>query len=271
MEVPKSVKEVRSLLGLVNYCGRFIPVRANLVKPLLDLTEKDVNWHWTEEHLESLSDIQQALSSETTFAYFQPSLETELLVDASPTGIGAILTQKEYSTIAIPGVICYSSHTLSEVEERYSQIEREALAIMWGCEKYHLYLYGKSFSVVTDHKPLMKIFNDPAHQPPPRIERCILKLQLYEFTVEDRPGEDNPADNLSRHLDSTTKQGRREEKVAEEYINYVFTNAAPKGLTQEEIMIAKKEDATLQAVVLEKVSGIMYSHQTSSIWLPLMP
>ena len=106
---------------------------------------------------------------------FQPSLETALLADASPTGIGAILTQKENSTNAIPRVICYSSRTLSEMEKRYSQIEREALAIMWGCEKYHLYLYGKSFSIVTHHKPLTKIFNDPAHQPPPRIERWILK------------------------------------------------------------------------------------------------
>ena len=242
-----------------------------MAKPLRDLTKKDVKWHWTEEHQKSLSDIQQALSSETTLAYFQPSLETELLLDASPTGIAAFLTQKENSTNAIPCVICYSSRTHSEVEKRYSQIKREALAIMWGCEKYHLYLYGKSFSVVTDHKPLMKIFKDPAHQPPPRIERWILKLQPYEFTVEYRPGEDNLADYLSRHPDSTTKQRRREEKVAEEYINYVFTKAVPKALTQEEIMITTEEDATLQAVILARVSGIMYSHHTSSIWLPLMP
>ena len=193
------------------------------------------------------------------------------MADASPIGIGAILTQKENSTNAIPRVICYSSRTLSEVEKRYSQIEREALAIMWGCEKYHLYLYGKSFSVVTHDKPLTKIFNDPAHQPPPRIERWILKLQPYEFTVEYRPGEDNPADYLSRHPDSTTKKSRREEKVAEEYFNYDFTNAAPKALTQEDIMITTEEDATLQAVILARVSGIMYSNHTSSIWLPLMP
>lgn len=126
------------------------------------------------------------------------------------------------------------------MEKRYSQIEREALAILWGSEKYHLYLYGKPFSVVTDHKPLVKIFNDPAHRPPLRIERSILKLQPYEFTVEYSPGEDNLADYLSRHPDLTPKQSRREEKVAEEYINYVFSNAVPKALTQEEIMIATK-------------------------------
>ena len=263
VEVPKSVKEVRSLLGLINYCGRFIPGLADVAKPLRDLTKKDVKWHWTEEHQKSLTEIQQTLSSETTLAYFQPSLETELLVDASPTGIGAILTQKDLSTNAIPRVICYSSRALSEAEKRYSQIEREALAIMWGCEKYHLYLYGKPFSVVTDHKPLVKIFNDPAHKPPPRIERWILKLQPYEFTVEYRPGEDNPADYLSRHPDLTTEQSRREEKVAEEYINYVFTNAVPKALTQEEIMIATKEDATLQAVILALKTGQWHNLRSS--------
>ncbi|XP_028418333.1 uncharacterized protein K02A2.6-like [Dendronephthya gigantea] len=259
VEAPKSAKEVRSFLGLVNYCGRFIPNLANLAKPLRELTKKDVKWHWTEECQKSLSEIQQALSSNTKLAYFQPSLETELLVDASPTGIGAILTQRDCSKNADPRVICYSSRALSEVEQRYSQIEREALAIMWGCEKYHLYLYGKPFSVITDHKPLVKIFNDPAHKPPPRIERWILKLQPYEFSVVYKPGEDNPADYLSRHPDLTTKLSRREEKVAEEYINYVFTNAIPKALTQEEIMVATKEDATLQAVILALNTGKWYN------------
>ena len=92
-----------------------------------------------------------------------------------------------------------------------------------------------------------------------------MKLQSYEFTVEYRPGEDNPADYLSRHPDSTTKQSRREEKVAEEYINYVFTNAVPKALTQEEIMIAAKEDATLQAVILALNTGQSYNVQSSNV------
>jgi hypothetical protein len=254
-EVPQSVKEVRSFLGLVNYCGRFIPNLADLTKPLRDLTKQGVTWDWTTEHQKCLSEIQQALSSEKTLAYFQPSLETELLVDASPTGIGAILTQKANSVNATPRVICYASRALSDVEKRYSQIEREALAITWGCEKYHLYLYGKPFSVITDHKPLVKMFNDPAHQSPPRIERWILKLQPYEFTVEYEPGENNPADYLSRHPDQTSELTRREEKVAEEYINYIFTNAVPKALTPEEVMVATKEDVTLQAVISALTTG----------------
>lgn len=92
-----------------------------------------------------------------------------------------------------------------------------------------MYLYRKH--VFTDHKPSVKIFNDPAHQPPPRIERWILKLQPYEFTVQYKPRENNPADYLFRHRDITTKQSRREEKVSDEYINYVFTTAVPKALT----------------------------------------
>ncbi|CAB4008236.1 Hypothetical predicted protein, partial [Paramuricea clavata] len=198
--------------------------------------EQDAKWHWKEEHQKSLSEIQRALSSQTTLTYFQPSLDTELLVDASPIGIGAILTQKENSANSTTRVIYYASRTLSDVEKRYSQIEREALAITWGCEKYHLYLYGEPFSVITDHKLLVTMFNDPAHQSPQRIKRWTLNLQPYEFTVEYKPGENNPADYLSRHPDRTNKQTRREEKVAEEYVNYIFTNAVPKALTQEEII-----------------------------------
>ena len=92
VETPKSAKEVRSFLGLANYCGRFIPGLADLAKPLRDLTKQDVKWQWTDENHKSLNDIQEALSRDITLAYFQPSLQTELLVDASPTGIGAILT-----------------------------------------------------------------------------------------------------------------------------------------------------------------------------------
>ena len=191
-------------------------------------------------------------------AYFQPSLRTELLVDASPTGIGDILTQRENSVNATPRVICYASRALSDVEKRYSQIEREALAITWGCEKYHLYLYGKPFSVITDHKPLVKMFNDPTHQSPPRIERWILKLQPYEFTVEYKPGDNNPADYLSHHPDKINEQSGREEKVADEYINYIFTNAVPKALTPEEVMVATKADATLQAVISALNTGKWY-------------
>ena len=100
-------------------------------------------------------------------------------------------------------VVSYVSRALTPVETRYSQNEREALAIVWACAKFHLYLYGTEFRVITDHKPLERLFNDPSSKQPARIERWFLKLQPYKFQVEYRPGAQNPADYISRHPNST--------------------------------------------------------------------
>ena len=95
-------------------------------------------------------------------AYFDPNKETQLIVDASPVGLGALLTQNGK-------VIAYASRALSDVEKRYSQTEREA--IVWSCEHFHLYLFGHTFKLISDHKPLEVIFNNPKSRPPARIER----------------------------------------------------------------------------------------------------
>ena len=86
---------------------------------------------------------------------------------------------------------------LDEVESRYSQIEREALAVCWGIEHFHLYLYGTEFTVVTDHKPLVSVFANVLAKPSPRIERWCLRLHQYTFKVVYRPGANNPADYMS--------------------------------------------------------------------------
>ena len=81
-------------------------------------------------------------------AYFDPAKHTEILVDASPAGLGAILTMGNGET----NIVAYPSRSLTAVEQRYSQTEREALACAWACETFHLYVYGAPFSLVTDHK-----------------------------------------------------------------------------------------------------------------------
>ncbi len=120
------------------------------------------------------------LTSETVMAYFDPSKETEVTTDASPVGLSAILSQ------TTPGkqdrkIVAYVSRSLSDVETRYSQTEKEALAIVWAVERLHLYLYGKRFTLYTDCKPVQLIFGNPKSQPksqpPARIQRWNLRLQ----------------------------------------------------------------------------------------------
>jgi hypothetical protein len=108
--------------------------------------------------------------------------------------LAALLTQDNK-------IIAYASRPLTDVENRYSQTEKEGLAIVWSLEHFHLYLYGHRFTLVSDHQPLETIFNNPKSKIPARIERWRLRLQQYNFNVKYKPEKSNAADYLSRHPD----------------------------------------------------------------------
>ena len=115
-----------------------------------------------------------------------------LSVDASQNGLGAVLLQEN-----LP--IAYASKALTEIECRYAQIEKEALAIAFACSKFHQYIVGKNVIIESDHKPLESIFTKPINQTPPRIQRIILGMQKYNIKVKYKPGKDLLlADALSR-------------------------------------------------------------------------
>ena len=141
--------------------------------------------------------------------------------------------------------MAYASRTLTDVERRYSQTEKEALAVVWACVRFHIYLYGKLFTLYTDHKPLEVIYNLKS-KPLPPIERWALRLQPYTFNVVHIAGKTNPADVLSRL--PLENQPFRERNIAEEYINCVTVNAVPKALTLEQIVNATEADPLLQQV-----------------------
>ena len=173
-------------------------------------------------------------------SYFNPAQETEVIVDASPVGSGGLLVQDGK-------VISYASRALSDVESRYSHTERKMLAIVWALEHFHLYLYGSEFTIVTDHKPLLGIFK--SHKPTSaRMDRWKLRLMPYNCLLVYRPGknDENPADFMSRH---PNHQATAERNVADEYVNYVSTNAIPKAMALQEIQAETEKDYTLQSLI----------------------
>ena len=254
LSTPSTASEVRSLLGMTNYCSRFIPDYATKTEPLRKLTHKDQPWCWTTEHDRAVNQLREALSSAPVTAYFDPEKETEISVDASPVGLAAILSQVDQKTKE-RHVITYASRSLTATEQRYSQTEREALAVVWACEHLHLYVYGKPITVYTDHKPLVTIYGNPSSKPPARIERWALRLQPYQITVKYSRGETNPADYLSRHPAKNAAQTTHQQKVAEEYINYLATTSTPKALKTQDIEAATQADATLQGIAEAIVKG----------------
>ena len=159
---PQSVSEVRSFLGLANYNARFIPDFATVAEPLRRLTKKGVHFEFGDEQRKAFNELKKRLSSAETLGYFDKDAKTLIIVEASPVGLGAILLQEQQGR---KRVISYASKSLSDVERRYSQTEKEALAVVWACERFHVYLYGIEFELYTDHKPLETIYSS-------RSKRC---------------------------------------------------------------------------------------------------
>ena len=130
LQTPTSASEVRSLLGMTNYCSRFIPDYATKTEPLRKLTHKDQPWEWTSQHDSAVDQLKEALVNAPVTAYIDPAKDTEISVDASPVGLAAILSQVDGKT-GTHHIITYANRSLSETEQRYSQTELEALAVVW--------------------------------------------------------------------------------------------------------------------------------------------
>jgi hypothetical protein len=237
---PNNISELRSFLGMTNYCGRFIADYSTLTYPLRELNK---SWKWGKEQQAAFEKLKEVLVSNEVMAYFDTNLDTELLVDASPVGIAAILTQKHKNKSQ---VIAYASRSLNECEQRYSQIEREALAIKWGCENFHLYLYGHPFVVITDHRPLVPLFNKSMSHPPARIERWILRLQHYSYTVRYEKGALNPSDYMSRHPYGSPQTNT--DDMAEDYVNFITVNNID-AVSHDEIQDHTAKDDIMQRVI----------------------
>ena len=175
-------------------------------------------------------------------AFYNINADTKLIVDGSPIGLGAILTQEQDDGTWRP--IVYGSHALDPVQQRYGQTERGALAVTFFFQHFHHYLYDQDFTILTDHKPLLHIFASNS-DPPPRIQRWMLRLQAYQFNIQHIPGTDMISDYLSRQplhcLNSDTS--------AEDFINMIAHNAIPLSCSIGQIARASKADDILQKVV----------------------
>lgn len=192
IQEPKNTKELLRFLGTVNYLGKFIPNLADLTFNLRKLIKKDTVWLWTDVHQKEFENLKNMLSSDTVLAFFDEKADNVLSVDSSKHGLGAVLLQKGKP-------IAYASKALSEAQQQYSQLEKEALAISFGCNRFHQYLFGKHFLVESDHKPLENIFKKPLDKCPFRLKHLKAALNQYSFTVKYKPGAKLfVADNLSR-------------------------------------------------------------------------
>ena len=128
--------------------------------------------------MQSFQRLKSQVVSAPVLAYFDKDMPTRVIADAAPVGLGAVLVQERNGG---GRAVCYASRSLSQVEHHYSQTEKEALALVWACERFHLYLYGlPQFDLVTDHEALKVIYSRKS-KPSARIERWVLRLQPYNY------------------------------------------------------------------------------------------
>ena len=132
---------------------------------------KDVPFLWEERHKGCFEKLKTVIRQDSTLTYFNTTEMPVLQTDASLKGLGAALIQNKKP-------IAYTPKSLTDAEKRYAYIERELLAIVFGVQRFHIYLYGRQFKVLTDHKPLVMILQKPLTSAPPRLQRMIIKLIL---------------------------------------------------------------------------------------------
>ncbi|CAI6374637.1 unnamed protein product [Macrosiphum euphorbiae] len=192
MVEPKNKKDLERFLGMMTYVQKFVPNMSQLAVPLRELLKKDCNWYWGETQIKAFNVLKCALTSEPLLQYFDLNKKCTLSVDASKDGLGAVLLQNDYP-------VAYASKTLNDTQKQYAQIEKELLAILYGCERFKQYIYGKNINIESDHKPLETIFKKPLDKTPARLQRMRIKLMAYDLNIIYKPGKFlKIADTLSR-------------------------------------------------------------------------
>uniref|UniRef100_H3B502 ribonuclease H n=1 Tax=Latimeria chalumnae TaxID=7897 RepID=H3B502_LATCH len=192
MPAPTNVTELRSFLGLLNYYGRLLANLSTLLQPHHELLQKDAKWNWSLQCGETFQTCKQRLLGSKWLVHYNPEKPLRLACDASPYGMGAVISYVLHSG---------EEHPIAFNQGPYLQIEREALSIIFGVKKFHKYLYRWKFTLLTDHKPLLAILGPKAAIPTLtvlRMQRWALTLLAYDYDIEYRRSHDHAnADALS--------------------------------------------------------------------------
>ena len=178
MPAPTDKLGVQRLLGLAQYLAKFLPHLSDVTKPLRDLMQSDVLWVWNEAQQTAFEKLKEMVTRTPVLRYYNLKEEVTLQCDASQSGLGAALMQNGQP-------VAYASRALTPAETHYAQIEKELLSIVFACDRFDAFVYGRDLvNVETDHKPLEAIFIKPLAATQKRLQRMLLRLQKYNLQVK---------------------------------------------------------------------------------------
>ncbi|XP_040197550.1 uncharacterized protein K02A2.6-like, partial [Rana temporaria] len=183
---PTNVQQLRSYLGLLNYYHKFLPDLAHTLFPLNKLLEKHSRWDWSAACQRAFEVSKRKLLASRMLVHYDLQKPLTLACDASPYGLGAVLSHILPDGSEKP--VAFASRSLTKAESNYSHIDKEALALIWAIKKFHLYLYGREFTILTDHKPLLQIFSPDkgiSQTTAARLQRYALFLGAYSYKIQD--------------------------------------------------------------------------------------
>lgn len=251
MSRPKNVSEVRAFTGMINFYGRFIENLSTILLPLNKLLRKNSPFIWTKECELAFSKAKEAFMSNKILVHFNSKLPLVLATDASSYGVGAVLSHRypDGSERAIQ----FASQTFSAAQQKYSQIDKEAYAIIFGVKKFFQFLYGNKFTLVTDHRPLVQILSPTASLPiytAMRMQHYAIFLQGFNYEIQYRKSEKHAnADCLSR----LPIAGQESEGDVIDAFHLEIIDTLP--VTANKIAIETKKDKDLHELIQALQSG----------------
>ncbi|XP_058032676.1 uncharacterized protein K02A2.6-like [Ahaetulla prasina] len=243
---PQNKTELQAFLGLVNFYAVFLKNKATIAEPLHKLLGKNAAWSWGKAEARAFEAVKNLLSSDSLLIQYNSTMPLVLVCDASPYGVGAVLSHRLPNGTEAP--IAFYSRTMSSAERNYSQLDREALAIVSGVKKFHEYVFGRDFEIVTDHRPLLGLLAGDRPTPvplSPRLTRWTIFLAAYSYKLLHRPGKElGHADALSRcPLPATIEDPTPGTPVL------LIDSLDSSPVTSKEVARASYKDITLRTVI----------------------
>lgn len=253
MESPQNKKELETYMGMFTYLSQYCPQLAEKSANIRELLKKDSEWCWTPGHERDFQELKSMITAEPgpVLQYYDVRKPVIIQVDASQSGLGAVLLQEGRP-------VAYASKALTPTQQAYAQIEKEALAILFGCEKFHQFIYGRHCVIESDHKPLETIMGKPLHAVPMRLQRIRIRLQAYDIKVMYRPGRDIPvADTLSRHYMSRQQSDQCDDLHSdlEAHVDMMLSNLPVSDERLEEIQCESAKDEQLSMLAIYIANG----------------